>query len=367
MARVEKKRVNTKKRNRTKVKRTKKYHRKKYVGGGDIWRMTEDEIMAEKKNSLQVLGLGDQATYEEIKNKYRKLAKQYHPDKGGERAEFQSIASAYDFLTRLNEHRGAEAERQEETANFQAEWLHRQAEAKEAYLKKEQAEEEAKAAAKKERDADPCGKDNEDYLQEEVWGVPAISKLKYGLIGDIYTRLGHNLLRDIFSIDYRVDRMYIVVHKAINKILNESTDFSEMEKVQREHSEYSDYFPYLIVFGLLQWMFYALPNDFKKIITYYSDSSDYSSHFHFLQCWERSPAVNAYRYENQRRLELVKLLFDDNADYICNGEPFTPNYSAVEGLILRLDIPETTPCRICGCFRRQFSLLYYDDEDGSRE
>ena len=143
--------------------------------------------------------------------------------------------------------------------------------------------------------------------------------------------------------------------------------------MESAHQESFHYFPYLIVFGLLQWMCYELPDDFEELIAYYSGLTrgDYSSHIHFLQCWKRSPAVNDYRHENQRRLELVKLLFENNAGYICNGEPLRPNFSALEGLILRSDIPQTTICRVCGCLRRQFSQLHDDDDDedddGSRE
>jgi curved DNA-binding protein len=44
------------------------------------------------------LGVADAATPEEIKSAYRKLAKQHHPDLGGDVAKFQQISEAYETL-----------------------------------------------------------------------------------------------------------------------------------------------------------------------------------------------------------------------------------------------------------------------------
>ena len=45
------------------------------------------------------LGVAKNATPDEIKKAYRKLASQHHPDKGGDKAKFQDIQSAYDVLS----------------------------------------------------------------------------------------------------------------------------------------------------------------------------------------------------------------------------------------------------------------------------
>lgn len=52
------------------------------------------------------LGVARTATQDEIKRAYRKLASQYHPDKGGDTQRFQQIQSAYEVLG--NESRRAE-------------------------------------------------------------------------------------------------------------------------------------------------------------------------------------------------------------------------------------------------------------------
>lgn len=47
----------------------------------------------------QTLGVSKNATPDEIKKAYRKLASQHHPDKGGETAMFQKIEEAYRVLS----------------------------------------------------------------------------------------------------------------------------------------------------------------------------------------------------------------------------------------------------------------------------
>ena len=47
----------------------------------------------------QTLGVSKDADVKEIKQAYRKLASKHHPDKGGDKAEFQKIQSAYDTLS----------------------------------------------------------------------------------------------------------------------------------------------------------------------------------------------------------------------------------------------------------------------------
>jgi DnaJ-class molecular chaperone len=46
-----------------------------------------------------ILGVAKDATADEIKKAYRKLASQHHPDKGGDTARFQEIQTAYDTLS----------------------------------------------------------------------------------------------------------------------------------------------------------------------------------------------------------------------------------------------------------------------------
>jgi DnaJ-class molecular chaperone len=47
----------------------------------------------------QTLGVSKQATADEIKKAYRKMASQHHPDKGGDTAKFQEIEEAYRTLS----------------------------------------------------------------------------------------------------------------------------------------------------------------------------------------------------------------------------------------------------------------------------
>jgi curved DNA-binding protein len=47
----------------------------------------------------ELLGVAKEATADEIKRAYRKLASQHHPDKGGDKTKFQEIQQAYDTLS----------------------------------------------------------------------------------------------------------------------------------------------------------------------------------------------------------------------------------------------------------------------------
>jgi curved DNA-binding protein len=50
-------------------------------------------------NHYSTLGVNKDASPEDIKRAYRKLASQNHPDKGGSKEAFQKIQQAYDFLS----------------------------------------------------------------------------------------------------------------------------------------------------------------------------------------------------------------------------------------------------------------------------
>jgi len=54
------------------------------------------------KNHYQTLGVEKNASPEEIKRAYRRLAGQHHPDKGGNTQQFQEIQAAYDVLSDAN-------------------------------------------------------------------------------------------------------------------------------------------------------------------------------------------------------------------------------------------------------------------------
>jgi DnaJ-domain-containing protein 1 len=56
--------------------------------------------LIERQQALNVLGLPPNATPQQIKRRYRTLAKRYHPDRGGDQQQMKRIIAAYEFLTR---------------------------------------------------------------------------------------------------------------------------------------------------------------------------------------------------------------------------------------------------------------------------
>ncbi len=52
----------------------------------------------ERQQALAVLGLPPNATRQQIKRRYRALAKKHHPDRGGDQREMKRIIAAYELL-----------------------------------------------------------------------------------------------------------------------------------------------------------------------------------------------------------------------------------------------------------------------------
>jgi molecular chaperone DnaJ len=51
-----------------------------------------------KRDYYEILGVGKNASADEIKKAYRRLAVQYHPDRGGDEAKFREVTEAYEIL-----------------------------------------------------------------------------------------------------------------------------------------------------------------------------------------------------------------------------------------------------------------------------
>jgi curved DNA-binding protein CbpA len=54
----------------------------------------------QRQQALAVLGLPAHATPQQIKRRYRALAKRYHPDRGGDPRQMQRVIAAYEYLTK---------------------------------------------------------------------------------------------------------------------------------------------------------------------------------------------------------------------------------------------------------------------------
>lgn len=65
-----------------------------------LWKSRANPMrpLIERQQALIVLGLPANATRQQIKRRYRALAKKYHPDRGGDQKQMQRIIAAYEVL-----------------------------------------------------------------------------------------------------------------------------------------------------------------------------------------------------------------------------------------------------------------------------
>ena len=70
------------------------------IGVRMFWqsRANPARAMLERQQALNVLGLPANASRQQIKRRYRSLAKKYHPDRGGDRQQMMRIIAAYELL-----------------------------------------------------------------------------------------------------------------------------------------------------------------------------------------------------------------------------------------------------------------------------
>jgi DnaJ-domain-containing protein 1 len=70
------------------------------LGARALWHSRANPARAalERQQALNVLGLPPNATRQQIKRRYRVLAKKHHPDRGGDRQQMMRIIAAYELL-----------------------------------------------------------------------------------------------------------------------------------------------------------------------------------------------------------------------------------------------------------------------------
>ena len=70
------------------------------LGARALWSSRANPVrpILERQQALAVLGLPPDATRQQIKRRYRELAKKYHPDRGGDQKEMRRIIAAYEMV-----------------------------------------------------------------------------------------------------------------------------------------------------------------------------------------------------------------------------------------------------------------------------
>jgi DnaJ-domain-containing protein 1 len=67
-----------------------------------LWRSAVQPVrpVLQRQQALAVMGLPASATQQQIKTRYRTLAKRYHPDLGGDPRQMSRLTAAYSILMR---------------------------------------------------------------------------------------------------------------------------------------------------------------------------------------------------------------------------------------------------------------------------
>lgn len=75
------------------------------LGARALWEHNANPArqILERQQALNVLGLPPNATRQQIKRRYRYLAKKHHPDRGGDPQQMQRIIAAYEVLIKERE------------------------------------------------------------------------------------------------------------------------------------------------------------------------------------------------------------------------------------------------------------------------
>jgi DnaJ family protein A protein 2 len=74
----------------------------------------------------EILKISKKATMDEIRSSYKNLAKQHHPDKGGDKEKFQEIQTAYEILSDDNKKREYDFQRNNVNNNAIPNFFHQQ-------------------------------------------------------------------------------------------------------------------------------------------------------------------------------------------------------------------------------------------------
>lgn len=77
------------------------------LGVKTLWQSNANPAkpILQRQQALAVLGLPPHATPQQIKKRYRNLAKRYHPDRGGDPRQMQRIIAAYELLAKEQHNR----------------------------------------------------------------------------------------------------------------------------------------------------------------------------------------------------------------------------------------------------------------------
>ena len=161
-------------------------------------------------NSYKILGVTDQATDDEVKRAYHRMATKYHPDAGGDAWVFAQVREAYDQILRSRQASSSSAANVQRPASAATQAQPARPHSAEAYSTGSRATSSASQAAKASTERQSIGKRIYNLLFYHQ--LPLQSETNYFILVNVLDIVFTNILLRMHAIEANPIANYVLIH-----------------------------------------------------------------------------------------------------------------------------------------------------------